>query len=669
VPPAHEPIDPGASSSAPDDEAAERDALLVRGSRALLLATLIGAAVVSWTQLAFRSPWLDELVIDNTLGPELRKRLLYAIVLGALLGGAGCAGAIAWFRRQGIGAERIERWAWFLSPLILLPLAPVLFRPKAWIGRHAEILPSMALVALALEFLVSRSLVNVPEAVRKWWSDVREQMPSIVRRRGPVAIVVAASLAYAAFFIFFTLRWHYKLRTGNYDLSINNNLMYGGLHGHFLESPVVFPKDPPRYLANHAKFGAYLFLPIYALVPRPETLLVIQSLFVGLGAVPLFLFARRHISEWMAAIVCLAYLCYYPMHGASFSEFQAVPLTAFFVFLAAWAADAKRYRTLAFAVVVALSMREDVAVGIAVFGAFLLLSGYRPLPGLAIASSAVAYFLLLRFYVMEEAGSWWFPNMYRDLWADGEKGFRSVIRTAITNPSFTLTKIIVEKKIIYLLHLLVPIAFLPARRWYLWAAFAPGAMLTLLVTNYDPPITFSFHYVMHWAPYLFMAVVLYLAVVRREKGASRAHAALAALVASTLVLTYNYGAFPRREGSFKGGFNKIEFTYTEVEAARYARLMELVKDLPRDAKIAATEKIGPHLSSRRTLYAMRNGPQDALYIVASSRELKLSKTKPHLKEALESGRYGVVRRIGDFALMKQGAPPHENEKLIADWGL
>ncbi|HEX6766439.1 MAG TPA: DUF2079 domain-containing protein, partial [Polyangiaceae bacterium] len=537
---------------APDADIAERDALLTHGSRAVALATLIGASVLFWTQLAFRSPWLDELVIDNTLGPELRKRLLYAIVLGAVLGAGGCAGAIAWFRRRGVGVELVERWTWFLSPLVVLPLAPVFFRAKAWVGRHAELLPIMALTALVLEFFVSRALANAPEQVTNWWSEVREQMPALVKRRGPVVLVVGAAAAYATFFIFYTLRWHYKLRTGNYDLSINNNLMYGGLHGHFLESPVVFPKEPPRYLANHAKFGAYLFLPIYALVPRPETLLVIQSMFIGFGAVPLFLFARRHVSEWMAAIVCLAYLCYYPMHGASFSEFQAVPLTAFFVFLAAWAADAKRYRILAFAVIVALSMREDVAVGIAVFGAFLLLSGYRPLPGLVIASSAVAYFLFLRFYVMEEAGSWWFPNMYKDLWADGEKGFRSVIRTAVTNPTFTLTKIIVEKKIVYVLHLLVPIAFLPARRWYLWAAFAPGAMLTLLVTNYDPPVTFSFHYVMHWAPYLFMAVVLYLAAVSREKSPIRARAALTALVASSLVLTYNYGAFPRREGSFKG---------------------------------------------------------------------------------------------------------------------
>ncbi len=661
--------EPSAAPPDPEEEAAERDALLTHGARAIALGTGIGAALLTWTQLSFRSPWLDELVIDNTLGTDLRKRLIHVLVAGALLGAAGTAGAIAWFRKRDIGAERIEQWAWFLSPLMLAPLAPVLFRSKAWIGRHAELLPIMALVALLLEFLVSRSLANAPEYVRRWWSDVRSQMPPIVKQRGPLVLVVAASAAYAAFFIFFTLRWHYKLRTGNYDLSINNNLMFGGLHGHFLESPVVFPKDPPAYLGNHAKFGAYLFLPIYAIVPRPETLLVIQSLFIGFGAVPLFLFARRHLSEWMATILCLSYLCYYPMHGASFSEFQAVPLTAFFVFLAAYAADAKRYRILAVAVVIALSMREDVAVGIAVFGAFLLLSGYRPLPGLVITSGAVAYFLFLRFYVMEEAGNWWFPNMYRELWADGEKGFRSVIRTAVTNPMFTLTKIFVEKKIVYILHLLVPIAFLPARRWYLWAAFAPGAMLTLLVTNYDPPITFSFHYVMHWAPYLFLAVVLYLAWVAKERSPVRARAALASLVASTLVLTYNYGAFSRREGSFKGGFNKIEFTYTEAEHARYERLMDLVKVLPPDAPIAATEKIGPHISSRVTLYAMRNGPQNAEYIVASSRELKLSKTRPHLKEALESGRYGVIRRVGDFALMKRGAPPKDNEKLLQDWGL
>ncbi|HEY3493080.1 MAG TPA: DUF2079 domain-containing protein [Polyangiaceae bacterium] len=654
-----------------DLDPAERDALLTHGSRILLLAVLLGGALATWTQLAFRAPWLDEFLLENTLEPGRRDRLIRVLVLGMGLGGLGSAGLIAWRRRAGLEIESLERWLWFLSPLLLLPLAPVFFRAKAWVGRYDVILPTLILVLLVFEQLVVRALKNVPDAVRAYFDEARGQIPPPVRRWGAPAVVIAAAAAYAAFFIFFTIRWHYKLRTGNYDLSINNNLLFGGLHGHFLESPVVFPKDPPRYLANHAKFGAYVFLPIYALFPRPETLLVIQSLFVGFGAVPLFAFARRHLSEVMALVIVLAYLAYYPLHGASFSEFQAVPLTSFFVFTIAWAADAKRYRILAVALVIALAMREDIAVGLAVLGGFLLLTGYRPLPGLVIAGVSTAYFLLLRFYVMEQAGSWWFPNMYKDIWADGEKGFRSVIKTMITNPTFLLSKVIVAKKLEYVMHLFVPLAFLPVRRWYLWAALIPGALLTLLVTNYDPPTTFSFHYIMHWAPYLFMAAVLALKSIRDTgaDGPARARAALATVAAASLVLSYNYGAFPRREGSFKAGFSKIEFTYSDAERARYAELLEIIKDIPKDAPVAATEKCGPHVSSRLSIFTMRNGPQTGEYILASARELKLSKTRPTLKEALETGQYGVLRRVGDFALMKKGHSTAGNAQLIQDWEL
>jgi hypothetical protein len=91
--------------------------------------------------------------------------------------------------------------------------------------------------------------------------------------------------------------------------------------------------------------------------------------------------------------------------------------------------------------------------------------------------------------------------------------------------------------------------------------------------------------------------------------------------------------------------------------------------IPPGAPVAATEKVGPHVSSRRLMYTMRNGPQTAEWIVASSRELKLSKTRPMLKEALESGTFGVVRRSGDFALLKRGHATGENAKLILDWEL
>jgi uncharacterized membrane protein len=662
---------PPAPARTPSLDPEARDRLLTQASRILIISTLLGGAAAAWAQVAFRTPWLDTFVLENTLEPGVRERMLLVFGLGLLAGALAAVGGVIFMRRRGQPLDGLEGWAWFLSPLVLLPFVPPLFRSKIWVSRYEALLPALLLLLLVFEKLLGRSLAHVPPSVIAWFKDAFSQVPPIVRRRGALVTVLVAAALYAAFFIFFTLRWHYKLRTGNYDLSINNNLMYGGLHGHFLESPVVFPKDPPKYLANHAKFGAYLFLPIYALFPRPETLLVIQSVFIGFGALPFFAFVRRYLPEWIALVLSLVYLSYYPLHGASFSEFQALPVAAFFIFSSVWALDTKRYRLLAFTVGAALLMREDVAIGISVLGAFVLLTGYRPVAGLVMASVATVYFCFLRFYVMEQAGSWWFPNMYKELWADGEKGFRSVVKTLLTNPLFVLDKIIVEKKILYILHLLLPIAFLPVRRWYLWAALLPGAFLTLLVTNYDPPVTFSFHYVMHWAPYLFMAAALALVAMRSSgpDGIVRSHAALGAVIAATAVLSFNYGAFPRREGSFKAGFNRIEFSYTEAEHERYLQFMELVKDLPPDAPIAATEKVGPHLSSRVTFFSMRNGPQTAEYIVGSARELKTSKTRPTLKEALESGRYGVLKRIGDFALMKKGHSTEGNAQLMQDWAL
>ncbi|MES1179308.1 MAG: DUF2079 domain-containing protein [Myxococcales bacterium] len=642
------------------------------GSRTLAISALLGCAIVVWTQFAFRSRWIADFLENNKLeSPDQRFDLVTGFVSGIALGGAVGAAVLAWLWNKRRSYKIAEEWAWFLSPLIALPILPIAFRARPWQNRHQALLLVALVGSLVVETLLVRSLSSVPASVQAWWEGVKQQLPERVRKLGPRTVVITAALGYALFMSFYFVRWHYKLRTHNFDLSINNNLIYGGLHGKFLESTVVFPTDPGKYLANHAKFGTYLFLPIYVLWPKPETLLVLQSFLLGLSALPLYGFARRHVSDAMAVAVALAFLCYYPMHSANFSEFQNVPIATFFLFSLVWAAETRRWVICGLATGAALLLREDIPIGVAVIGGFLLLSGYRSFPGFVIATVALSYFVYLRFHVMDDAGEWWYPNMYKDLWADGEKGYKSVIKTLITNPLFVLSKLVVEKKLVYLLHLLVPVAFLPARRWYLWAAFVPGIFLTLLVTNYDPPTLFSFHYVMHWAPFLFLAVPLALESIGKslDSGLIRMRAAAATMVCASLVLTYNYGAFGARANSLKGGYNFIDFEYTPAEAERYRRLQTLVEMIPKDASVAATETVGPHVSSRVKMFTMRHGPQNADYVLASNKELKLSKTRPTLKAAIESGQYGVLRRAGEFLLLKKGADTSQNKQLVSDWQL
>ncbi|MFZ5897280.1 MAG: DUF2079 domain-containing protein [Myxococcota bacterium] len=640
-------------------------------ARCLALGGLLGFAAAGWIQLGLSGRVASELLASNEL-PDGQRMMTLKVCLGAAAVGVAIVAYFVWNGfKKGTGMAPLERWMWFLSPLILAPAIASVLRFRPWVNAHERLLPITLVIAIVLEVLAFKALVAAPRTAQEWWRDAREQIPDIVRRRGPFVVVLLASVFYAVFFSMLLLRWHHKLKTGNFDLSINNNLIFGGLHGHFLESTVVFPQDPKKYLANHAKFGGYLLLPIYALYPRAETLLVMQSTFIGMSALPLWGFARRHISPWMATVVALAYLAYYPMHGASFSEFQYVPIAGFFVLGTIWAAEERRWVVFSIIFLTGLTLREDISIGMAVVGAGLLLSGHRPAAGLVMALISSIYFVVLRFYVMDSAGEWWFPNMYKELWADGERGFKSVIKTMLTNPLFVITKIFTEKKVWYLLHLFVPLAFLPARRWYLWLAFVPGLLLTLLVTNYDPPITFSFQYVMHWAPYLFAAAVLALEAIgkRPDNGGERRVAAALGMATASLVLSYNYGAFPQRDGSFRGGFHRVDFGISQAEEERYQNLQKLIAMIPKDASVAATEKLGPHVSSRVKMYTMRHGPQGAEYALASSRELKLSRTRPKLLEALRSGDYGVVTRIADMALLKRGYDTAENERLIRDWRL
>ncbi|HEX7453030.1 MAG TPA: DUF2079 domain-containing protein, partial [Polyangiaceae bacterium] len=348
------------------------------GSRVVLISALLGCAAIVWAQFAFKSRWISEFLENNTLeSPEQRTNLVAGFVAGMLLGGAvgGAALFRLWKKHESWAVA--EQWAWFLCPLIALPILPIAFRFKPWQNRHQALLIVVLFGSLVVETLLGRSLSSVPASVQEWWDGLREQFPAKVRQLGPRTVVAVCALGYALFMSFFFVRWHYKLRTHNFDLSINNNLIFGGLHGRFLESTVVFPSDPGMYLANHAKFGTYLFLPIYALWPKPETLLVLQSFLLGAAALPLYGFARRHVSEWMAAAIAFAFLCYYPMHSANFSEFQNVPIATFFIFLLVWAAETRRWLVCGLATAAALLLREDIPIGIAVIGGFMLLTGYR----------------------------------------------------------------------------------------------------------------------------------------------------------------------------------------------------------------------------------------------------------------------------------------------------
>jgi uncharacterized membrane protein len=524
------------------------------------------------------------------------------------------------WRKRERGLAVVDTCARIAAPAALAFALPALFTWQLGQDRPIAYLILLTAFGLGLERLFRLSFSEIATLeFPEWLPRVRPFSTWIYPRFAKIAPIVCVCLmaaSYAAYTSFFTIRHHRLLQTTAFDLGIFDNLLYNTIKGNFFHSPVMFGPGKHNSLSTHAEYAMVLFAPFYALAPRAETLLVIQSVFLGGAAVPLYLFTRTLLSTWPALILSLAYLLFAPLHGPQFYDFHWLPLCVFLYFWLFYAIATQRRALSVLLVVLLFALREDIAVGLACLGIFLFITGLRVRFGIGLAVSAVVWFVIDKFVIMPWAGPWWFDTMYVDLFADGKSGYGNVVKTLISNPFYALSTVIRGPKLTYALHMLAPLVLLPLRRLPFWLLLLPGSVFTLMTTGYWPTLSIAFQYTTHWIPFVFAATAMSLFVIRRgEQGSVRLASVLGALVVTVLSHSYNFGAILQHE-SFTGGFGRVTFEMSDAARDRYADMLSVARKIPSDASVAATEYLNPHVSARKESYVFRYdvGPVDYIFL-------------------------------------------------------
>ncbi|HEY2516057.1 MAG TPA: DUF2079 domain-containing protein, partial [Polyangiaceae bacterium] len=484
-----------------------------------------------------------------------------------------------------------------------------------------------------------------------------------------LVLVCLSAVAYAAYFSVITILHHRNLGTRSFDLALEDNLMWNLVHGGPLFKSTPFSGPMGTHFGHHATFFAFVMAPLYALFPGAETLLVIQATLMGAAAVPLFLYARRRLPEWVAAQVASMYLLYPPLHGAALYDFHYLPLGVFFLWLALYAIDSKRRVLAVVAALLAISVREDVAFSLAVMGAFLLLAGEAAVAGSILAAVGGVYFLVMKLGVMPrfKGGAESFVNQYAGLLPPGGQGFGAILGTMVENPGFTANVVLDRDKYPYVLQIFTPLLFLPLRYPIAVLLVAPGVIFTLLSTGYSPLVQISFQYTTYWTAFVFIGLVVALARLSRPLGPwgheapLRLQATMTSLLVATLFCTAFNGAFLRHD-TVRGGFDAFRFGTTTDDLRRRGELARLVGEIPPSASVAASEFLVPHVSTRQDAYTIRFGTYDAEYLLF---DVPLNgDERAHVYPLLQSGAYGVVDDVGDLALAQRGHSTEGNAALL-----
>ena len=134
-----------------------------------------------------------------------------------------------------------------------------------------------------------------------------------------------------------------------------------------------------------------------------------------------------------------------------------------------------------------------------------------------VATVSAIYFFIMKGVVMPRFlhGDESFVHQYAGLLPPCDHGFGGVMKTVLANPVYTLTSLLEQDKLLYVVQIGAPLCFFPWRRPIGFLCMLPGFFFTLLSTGYAPLIQISFQYTAHWSAFLFIALIANLAWIKR----------------------------------------------------------------------------------------------------------------------------------------------------------
>ncbi|MFN8533518.1 MAG: DUF2079 domain-containing protein [Dehalococcoidia bacterium] len=467
------------------------------------------------------------------------------------------------------------------------------------------------------------------------------------------AAVVLFVVAYAVLFSFLALHRHSVYETDAFDLANMEQALWNTTQGR--------PLDFTNYEGLTNRLGAHvepvllLIAPIYALAPRPETILILQSVVIALGALPISWLARDRLNSRVAALVFpLVYLLFPALEAANLYDFHALTLTAAFLAFAFWFAQTRNAAGYWISVLLALGSKEDVPLLVFVLGLWVAVGlGWRR-TGLATSALALVWFFVAVQIVIPhfnpDKQSPYLDTRYGHLGTN----IREIAATLLLNPLYWASYITQPSKLAYVRDLLTPVAFLSLFAPLTLLVLSPTLLLILLSGSKLQNTLELEHYPAPLVPVVVVSAIYGAAalarLLSRRTGWPEANwaAALSLIVlAFTLVYHYDRGATP-----LNGEFGLKERT------ARHELADRLVARVPADAALSATGGLNAHLAGRKSLYVYPT-IADANWVFvdfAPSIAPVINRDRYEDIDRLRRDGFGVVAAEDGFLLLGRGQP-------------
>lgn len=453
-------------------------------------------------------------------------------------------------------------------------------------------------------------------------------------------LVTAMTIIYSIVFSYYTIMRHYSFRSNAWDLGILVQSIASATQGKLFTNNVELYYSPTgSYFGIHFAPVLFLAVPLYYIAPSVETILILQSIVLAAGAVPVYLITKHLLKDDLTALFLSAsYLLNPLLQGINWYDFHTQAFFPLFILLATYYLKTRKTIQYLFFLVLSLSTLEQAVYFIAFYVPYPLWEMMKKVREKK--EKRLNFRELMRHFsvplttlivtILWAIISSWFkylinPNPPPEIRAAEGFSYLDISDPAeipsklISDPDLALKAFQYDahRKIFYailtfapscFIALLSPIALLPALLWLLLAS----------LSNWRPYYSLGFQYTAFTLPFVYVATIDALKThfygdldERTAKIIVRKISTIMLLVGAVISIFLSPLSPVHRVGDYEY-FRDYGISFPSIMSEQ---IRNIITEIPEESTILTTQTIFPHLSTNPNAYTIPpiNHPSPRLF--------------------------------------------------------
>jgi uncharacterized membrane protein len=438
--------------------------------------------------------------------------------------------------------------------------------------------------------------------------------------------------SYTLYFSWLTISRHQNLFSGRFDLGNMEQTVWNTSQGRIFQMTNPNSNNLSSRLAFHADFLLILIAPIYKLFPFTETLLIIQALIIALGAIPVYLIAKRILPVGIAYMrslplfFSLLYLLSPIMERANIFEFHSEVLATTFLLFTFYFLLSNKTKSFLLFFFLSLISKETICLTLSMICFWGIIKNKNRKLCFALFIFCFLYFFAMVKFIIPSANETMDKHFALSHFEGGEEGLESVISSYIKNPIKLIIAILNNDSLKYYQRILSSIGYLPILSPIIFLFSLPTILINIIVK--DPQFrSLGYQYSATAVPGLIISTIYSTKFLTTKitlicKKAAKKKISILAMeqwnnrtVLFVFLLIIIYGIHRYSPLPYIGRAPYLDFlTYHYPQKEK---LLEWSTKIPESTSVSVTNNAGSHFARRQNLYVFPNNYSNSDYIVIS----------------------------------------------------